>query len=298
VRRSGRIPKSIPIVLTGADVEGRVFCEETKTVMLSRHGAGIVSSNKLYPEQEMRLRSIASNREAEIRVIGQIGFESGLYTYGVAFLDSTLDFWGIPFPRLTPAEIDAGLVSIQCSSCKGHESLEAGGMEEDICITNEGVIRFCKNCGSSTVWRQAPPVSQTAAPASDTAPPDRQSAPVVSAQATAVLTAPPPPPSAAPPVNRRKHPRAKVNLRACVRRIGFEGHDLVVCEDMSRGGLRFRTRKHYHEQALIEVAVPYSEGDLAIFVPARIVRVEEFPDEGVFRCGVAFLNSTSSRNRF
>jgi len=42
-RRSGRIAKELPIVLLGTDTAGKVFAEETKTVVLSRHGAGVVS---------------------------------------------------------------------------------------------------------------------------------------------------------------------------------------------------------------------------------------------------------------
>ena len=43
-RRSGRLSKQIPIVIIGADEEGRVFSEETHTVVVSLHGAGIVLS--------------------------------------------------------------------------------------------------------------------------------------------------------------------------------------------------------------------------------------------------------------
>ena len=38
VRRSGRIPKEIPIVLIGSDLAGKIFSESTKTVLLSLHG--------------------------------------------------------------------------------------------------------------------------------------------------------------------------------------------------------------------------------------------------------------------
>jgi len=41
LRRSSRIPKEIPILLVGSDMEGKVFSEQAKTVLLSRHGAGI-----------------------------------------------------------------------------------------------------------------------------------------------------------------------------------------------------------------------------------------------------------------
>jgi hypothetical protein len=74
----------------------------------------------------------------------------------------------------------------------------------------------------------------------------------------------------APRVNRRKHPRVKVNYSACVRH-PQRGDDIVLCEDMSKGGLRFKSRKQYYPQSLIEVAAPYEPGQPAIFVPAQIV---------------------------
>src|SRR5437762_14253403 len=87
VRRSSRIPKEIDILLVGSDTEGKVFSEQTKTVLLSRHGAGIVSRYKLSAEQELILRRLDTNKEAEVRLVGQFGVEGELCTCGVAFLD-------------------------------------------------------------------------------------------------------------------------------------------------------------------------------------------------------------------
>jgi hypothetical protein len=107
----------------------------------------------------------------------------------------------------------------------------------------------------------------------------------------------PPDKPAAPRVNRRKHPRVKVNYSACVRH-PERGDDIVVCEDMSKGGLRFKSRKHYYAQSLIDVAVPYVQGQPAIFVPAQIVFVEELPEQQLYRYGVQYLKPTKSRDNF
>jgi hypothetical protein len=88
--------------------------------------------------------------------------------------------------------------------------------------------------------------------------------------------------------NRRKHVRTRVNFKACVRRPGLPD-EVVACEDMSRGGLRFKTSRQYFEKSLIEVAVPYSPGDQAIFVPAQIAYVQELPEQKMYRCGVTYL---------
>ena len=64
--------------------------------------------------------------------------------------------------------------------------------------------------------------------------------------------------------------------------------EIVECENISKGGLCFRSRKHYPENSAIQVAVPYSPGQPAIFVAAQIRRVEELSGPGLFRYGVAY----------
>jgi hypothetical protein len=329
VRSSGRIPKEIPILLIGSDLDGKVFSEPTKTVLLSLHGAGIISQHKLSPEQELVLRWPERNKEAEIRIVGQIGSQAGSHTYGVAFFDPLLNFWGIDFPPPGPAEIEAGLLSLVCSSCKTLEKIDDTGVEADVCATNEGVLRYCKRCGSSTLWKPALRVMNqetvpeaasqmslfAASPASapplapSPAPPPASSSSLLSAaaptsayasspsQSTTVLTLPPPEKPAQARVNRRKHPRVKVNYSVCVRH-PERGEDIVTCEDMSKGGLCFKSSKRYYERSFIEVAVPYVPGQPAIFVPAQIVFVQELPEQRVFRYGVQYLNRTKPRDFF
>ena len=48
-------------------MEGKMFSEQARTVLLSRHGAGIVSEYKLSPEQELIIRSLETNKEAMAR---------------------------------------------------------------------------------------------------------------------------------------------------------------------------------------------------------------------------------------
>src|SRR5260370_41990633 len=144
MRRSGRIPKEIAILLVGSDLEGKVFSEQTKTVVLSRHGAGIVSQHKLVPEQELILRRLDTNSETEIRIVGQIGSQSGNYTYGAAFLDSEIDFWGVKFPALTDSEIRATRSLLECTAAKGSEAVARSDLASDGVPTNEGIEQFCK----------------------------------------------------------------------------------------------------------------------------------------------------------
>jgi len=62
-----------------------------------------------------------------------------------------------------------------------------------------------------------------------------------------------------------------------------------VCEDLSKGGLSFRSRNKYEEGSRVEVAVPFTPGSGAIFVPIRIVFSQSIPTAGLYRHGAAYI---------
>jgi hypothetical protein len=283
LRRSTRIPKQIAILLTGSDTEGKVFVEETNTVVLSRHGAGIVSKQRLYPEQELNLRRLDTHKEADVRVVGQIGSQLDTYTYGLAFLDPNIELWGIEFPPLTESEKQTRQLVLECNSCRCRETVDQSDLESDVLVINEGIVRYCKRCGNSTVWKRA-----SAAADNKPVSPEPARKPLPSTSATPAPVAATPKPSGRPE-NRRKHVRTRVNFKACVRQSALD-EDIVTCEDISRGGLRFKSRRRYLQGAKIEIAVPYSPGSPSIFVPAQIVHVQELPAEKLFQCGVAYIS--------
>ena len=292
VRRSSRIPKEIAILLTGSDIEGKGFSEETKTVLLSRHGAGIVSRYKLSAEQELILRRMDTNKETEVRLVGQIGVEGDVYTYGVAFLDSMNNFWSINFPTPSEEEQQSRVVLMECGSCQTRETVEQSDLESDVYRINEGIVRYCKNCGSSTFWKrgsedaeEAPAVVEMVQNRSMGWVDEEETSPT---PASVAVPAPAEPEPVAHRENRRKHVRTKVNFKACVRSFAY-GDDIVNCEDVSRGGLCFKSRKPYVANFKIEVAAPYTPGVQNFFTAAEIVHVRELKDEKRFRCGVAYL---------
>ena len=311
VRRSGRISKQVPILLIGSDADGRVFSEVTKTVVLSFHGAGIVSANKLIAEQELHIRSMVTNREVEARVVGEIAENEGVYTYGVAFLDDSLDFWQLEFPPPPPPEERPLVLALECSSCRAPITVENGDFEFDVCAIHGGLVRYCDNCGMATVWKQTthlPSLRPFVAARSPAAKPQPAAAAVALLDTPPARSVPHPlpaprpvvPPAPAPLLERRQRVRAKVNYFACVRSDAF-GDDIVVCIDMSRGGLCFKTKNLYLVTTTVLIAVPFSPESPqapAIFVPARIANISSFPNGKLYRCGAEFLATQSSTSGF
>jgi len=376
-RRSGRIAKELDIVLLGTDTTGKVFSEPTKTVVLSRHGAGIISRYRFTPDEILILRLPDSSKEAEVRLVGQIGGEPGRYIHGVAFVDPDPHFWPMEFPPPeSPESFESGSqpLVLECSLCQERQNVEPHEIEEDVYSVNGNILRHCESCGTATPWKKAvgdalPAPGAAAskkapmkdrgpspAPAESTEWPLRATSPSAAlrqqptssyltasgapasrysgesslaefssfaeeqasldaASATAVLQ--PPEAAAVLPreeagispvkqgvvpallldangkrINRRKHVRIRVNFSACVRQAAH-ADEIVECENVSKGGLCFHSLQKYALNSLIEIAAPYSPGEAAMFVYARIKRVEALSGGQVFRYGLEYMKSPS-----
>lgn len=82
-----------------------------------------------------------------------------------------------------------------------------------------------------------------------------------------------------------------MNFSACIRH-SSHADEIAECENVSKGGLCFHSRRQYSLGSLIEVAAPFSPGEAALFVPAQIKRVEALSGGQVFRYGAAYLKPT------
>jgi hypothetical protein len=260
----------LPIVVTGADCMGDMFLEQSNTTIVGRHGAKIVLTRKLGPDQEVNIRCHATGREADARVVGQIGTTpEGTFYYGVALLDPDIDLWGIEFPAAEDAEGAVGRVVLECGSCHTRELVYLHEFEAEVLEANRYLSRPCRKCTDSTVWREVTPVGEE-----------------LPAEAKAAPEAVPAPPKRTK--NDRKHVRLDLKVNVCIRDPQY-GEEVVVTENVSRGGFRFRSKKHYAEGWLIEVALPYTPGGPNIFAAARVMYAEELGTSGESVYGVAYV---------
>jgi hypothetical protein len=314
VRRSGRIAKEIRILLIGTDTSGRVFAEETQTVTLSCHGAGVISKHKLAADGILILRFLGGNSEASIRLVGELGEDLRGYIYGVTFVDPNLDFWELKFPPPPKWRVNFE-APLQCTSCQNHEVVDQSEVEADVYALAEFILRPCSICGTSTQWRRATEddVAVPANPATRgleaqsrfVASPlqlgsARSGEPLAAVSQhrrlagveIAVPEGLPPeplPPAATAAVahnaNRRHDVRTRVSFTACARQDSVD--EIVECGNISKGGFSFRSRKSYLAGSDIDVALSYYPGTQPAFVRATVRHSLVLPNSS-FHYGVMY----------
>ena len=266
-RRSERISIAIPVDVSGAEPGGDKFTVLAKTVLISRHGATVLINRKLMPDQQVYLSRPQAGKMAKGRVVGYIRKQADGEMYGLELDEKDVGFWDVEFAPPGAQEEAVAKILLECCHCHSREVVCLNELELEVYEANRSILLRCRHCESSTLWTLAQydagggPASATAAPAA--APKARTS-------------------------NDRKYIRMKVKMTACIRMIGFDD-DVVEAENMSRGGLCFKSKKRYPKGARVDVALPYTPTAANIFVPARIVYVAEIPAEHVSRYGVAYI---------
>ncbi len=274
-RRSDRIAVELPIAISGVDASGEAFLEHSVTVVLGRHGAKIALPRLLTPDQEVNIRCLGSAKESDARVVGQIGKGPEGYYYGVELLDNGAAFWDIEFPPIVESDAAVGRVLLGCMRCQNRELAYLNEFQTEVLEANQELWRRCKKCSDTTLWRKTnlPPTEESSV-----------QLPLVPQAGNSPRTQ-----------NDRKHVRLELKVPVCIRHPQYSGEDLVMTENLSRGGFRFKSRRHYGQDWVLEVALPYSHGSANIFTAAQVVYVGELPVEGLAVYGSAYVPGSKVR---
>ena len=96
-RRGSRLTLDIPVEVYGLARDGRIFREETRTRVVSAHGALISLAAEVALEQMIVVVCKRNREEMHCRVVNQ-SVENGEAHIGVAFEISSPKFWGVSFP--------------------------------------------------------------------------------------------------------------------------------------------------------------------------------------------------------
>jgi hypothetical protein len=280
-RRTDRIALAIPIRVAGADVTGLSFVEETKTVVVSRHGAKITLKRTLTPDQEINVRNIRTGKEADMRVIGAIaGCPDGIW-YGLEFLNPSVDIWGINFPPLVESENAVAKVLLECARCHRRSLVYLDEFRVEVFRTSLAISLPCTTCKDHTLWKRP---GSAAAPTTLAMPGAKPPPPPVSFQKS----------SAAPPGKQegRREKHLSLRMQACIRTKPL-GEVVVMTENLSRGGFSFKSPERFSVGEIVEVCVPYAPGAGNIFSSARIAHAAALPQGGVHSYGICSPARTS-----
>ncbi len=250
-RRSDRLLLTVPIRVEGLNPKGQIFTEETRTLVINRHGARIQLSHLVAPGTVVRIVNISSKRQAEFRVIGPtqpISDQGG--EWGVECKDPKGNIWGIDFP---PASDDEALASglLGCRRCHHAVLMSISLVEYDVLNTSGLLTRNCENCKEATAWGYS----------------EQQISSVgVGGDVEALPESP-----AGAGTKQRAHSRVSLKLPIRVRNY-YGAVDFAKTENLSKGGFCFASEKDYEIGEGLQVICPYDPTGHNIEVRARVVR--------------------------
>jgi hypothetical protein len=267
----------IQIEVFGTELAGRQFIEQTRTLTITRDGATIPLANKLAPDSELIIRNRQTNQEASARVVDLVRDEIFVHVYAIAFEDCSVDLWQAKFPEAQSAKT----ITLECTRCHAVDAVTLTDIERDVFESKLTLTRNCECSNSLTTWMTTDRPVTVRMPAEHG----------MSDQTQKVTRAPGP--GAQDPRNRRKGKRTSMNFPACIRT--DRGETIVECEDVSRGGFRFKSRKAYPEGSRVETAVPYAKSSVNIFVTARIAYTQALSG-GFYRHGVAYVKAIQNQD--
>lgn len=273
-RRSDRVAIEVPIEVVGTDATGSDFMDQTRAVLVSRHGGKILLNRILSADQELTVLCKPSGKEAPGRVVGHLGEGPEGHYYGIAFLDPDVNLWDIEFPELSESEQAAARVLLECVVCHARKVTCLDGPEAEVLEVNHRLSMFCKRCSNSTLWL---PALASAAPQA----PGREQ-PAVKAESSHV------PDVAGPIIEKRAEVRLRLHVIVCIRDEQM-GDEVTKTENISRSGFCFKSRRRYRVDSVLQAALPYAPNQANIFSPGRITHAEKTTEEGVSSYGVSYI---------
>jgi len=104
-RRSQRIDLSVSVVVHRPKGEGPQFYENTKTLVVSAHGALVALKGMVAPRQRLLLQNTSSGQQEECRVVSVNKDMTGPPTVAVEFTKPAPSFWRVAFP---PSDWNSG----------------------------------------------------------------------------------------------------------------------------------------------------------------------------------------------
>ncbi len=105
-RRDQRVHLEMPVRVYGYGPDKKPFVQETRTVNVSAHGARIVLTARVTPEQKIILTNAKTREDVVCRVVHLQSARNKRTEVGIEFIHEAPRFWRMAFPprNWNPAE--------------------------------------------------------------------------------------------------------------------------------------------------------------------------------------------------
>ena len=253
-RRSDRIQVAIPVRVRGMSVENKFFDEETETRWLSKFGLMTRLRNLVDLETEVHVTNLRNAVAGTFRTVWvNTRAHEGFHEIGLEVSDVEGDVWGIHFPpgEASPDETLAP-VWLECKRC--HTHLLSPLPEAEFEYLREGflIAKHCDRCKATTPWEftvEAEIIADDRAAAKAKGKEEKE-------------------------LRSKGRVSIKMKIKVIRRAFGMRIEDICETDNVSRQGVCFHSTYAYEVGEKLEVIMPFKEGDVAIPVPASVVRVD------------------------
>jgi len=261
-RRSERLLITVPIRVEGLDREGMKFSEDSRTVVINRHGARIYLQRMVAAGAVLLVTTLVGHRSAKFRVVGPTQPPTGGGgEWGIECQESNSNIWGIGFPPSSAAE-GACAALLECRRCHAVKLSQLSMIEHEVLSTSGLLVKECEACARSTAWSFREPSVPIS---SDDTGGTLSSSESISAQQAAS--------------NRRYHNRVALQLPIRVRSY-YGAEEFARTENVSRSGMCFVTDRNYEIGEFILVTCPFEKGGHNIEIRGQVVRCREMQGTG------------------
>ncbi len=243
-RRSDRILWPVPIRVTGTDVAGVAFVEETVTVSINQQGARISLTHVLPPHSIILIKNESNGIEEGFRVVpgGEEVF-GDRREWRVEATKPDSQIWGIEFNQ--PIEDTQTKVLIECGTCRTMAYTALTSVEYSLLLTLGVISHHCGTCGQTTRWKPS-----TQRHASMGAPRNTRPAP--------------------PGAPSRRARRVELAMRIYIRNTrGIE--DTVQTRDVSKTGLCFVSSRDFKVGDAVVIDIPFADAKGPAVTKGRIL---------------------------
>src|SRR5437879_1717285 len=226
LRQSDRVSFRMPVEASWVSLDGQTLTQTAETMLVSRNGGVLRLTEKLSMGHELHLRRHLDGdlwKNARARVVAEIDQDPpNHFLYAIHLLDPRSDFWDIDFPSLHKSEEALARLLMECSFCQRREVVYLNELQLKSFEVRKCIAHYCRICDSPSIWIESqseirdPQNGASGSTVEDRLMPRRNRTRVRPASSLAFATA------------------------------AFRER-LAVCEDLSKGGLSFRSRNQYAE---------------------------------------------------